>query len=98
MRHDDLKLRNLNDLREYVYKSLCEQNDLELGVFQITERFLVRSGSPCGIFFCLHGPRSVRVTAIWETDNNMIRFYGSEGQKVLKTQLNSSLGEVLATP
>jgi hypothetical protein len=80
-------LNNLNDLRSYVHKTICDQNELELGAFLITERILVRNRRPCGIFFCLHGPRSVRLTAIWETDRNTILFYSSSGQRVLKTQL-----------
>jgi hypothetical protein len=82
-----LRINNLNDLREYVYRTLCEENDFEMGVFEITERFLVRGGSPCGIYFCLHGPRNVKLTAIWETDRNSILFYGSCGERLCRTQL-----------
>ncbi len=42
---------------------------------------------PCGIFFCLHGPRDVRLTAIWETERNTILFYGATGERLHKTQL-----------
>jgi hypothetical protein len=51
---------------------------------------LVRNGNPCGIFFCLHGPRSVKLTAIWEIERNTILFYGSDGQRQQKTQLTSA--------
>ncbi|MHA1564418.1 MAG: hypothetical protein ACTSX7_03805 [Alphaproteobacteria bacterium] len=54
----------------------------------MTERILVRGGKPCGIYFCLHGPRSTKFSAIWETDRNRILFYGSSGERFLKTQLN----------
>jgi len=80
-------LDNLSDLRTYVHQTICKQNELELGAFVITERILVRGRRPCGIFFCLHGPRSVRLTAIWETDRNTILFYSSSGVRVLKTRL-----------
>jgi hypothetical protein len=53
----------------------------------MSERILVRNGKPCGIYFCLHGPRSVRLTAIWETERNTILFYGATGEKLSKTQL-----------
>ena len=53
----------------------------------MTERILLRSGAPCGIYFCLHGPRSVKFTAIWETDRNTILFYNSNGERFHKTQL-----------
>lgn len=87
MTASSLQLDNLNDLRAYVYEQLCEQNELELGAFPITERILVRGRHPCGILFCLYGPRSTRMTAIWETDRNTILFYNTSGQRVGKTRL-----------
>jgi hypothetical protein len=82
-----LQLDNLNTLRSYVHTTICDQNELAPGAFQVTERILVRGRKPCGIYFCLHGPRSVKLTAIWETDRNSILFYNSTGERVLKTQL-----------
>jgi hypothetical protein len=82
-----LQIENLHELRAYVQDALCKQNELEIGAFQVTERILVRGRRPCGIFFCLHGPRSVKLTAIWETDRNTILFYNSTGERTCKTQL-----------
>ena len=82
-----LQLDNLTDLRFYIHQSICKQNELEVGAFPVTERILVRGPKPCGIFFCLHGPRSVTFTAIWETDRNTVLFYNSCGERVGKTQL-----------
>jgi hypothetical protein len=80
-------IRDINDLKEYVHKTICDQNELELGVFPFAERVLARSGKPCGIFFCLYGPRSVKFTAIWEMERNMVLFYASSGERILKTVL-----------
>ena len=85
-----MPVHNLNDLRKYVQETLCHQNELEIGAFHITERLLVRGNVPCGIFFCLHGPRSVKLTAIWELQRNTILFYGSDGQRQQKTQLTAA--------
>jgi hypothetical protein len=87
MSADTLEIQDLDDLRNFVHSTLCEQNQLEKDAFDITERILVRGRRPCGIFFCLHGPRSVKLTAIWETQRNTILFYGSSGERTLKTQL-----------
>ena len=84
-------IQDLRSLREYVEQTICDQNELEVGAFAMTERILLRGGRPCGIYFCLHGPRSVKFTAIWETDRNTILFYGSTGQRQRRTQLNRSL-------
>jgi hypothetical protein len=87
MSAQSLQIDNLNELRNYVQNTICEQNELQVGAFSITERVLVRGRRPCGIFFCLHGPRSVKLTAIWETDRNTILFYSSSGERVGRTQL-----------
>jgi hypothetical protein len=84
---EPIAIDNLQSLRDYVHRTLCEQNELEVGAFRMTERILVRQGKPCGIYFCLHGPRSVKLTAIWETDRHTILFYGSDGQRQLRTRL-----------
>jgi len=82
-------IETIEELREFVEDRLCLQNDFEVGVFPLSERLLFRSGLPCGIFFCLHGPRSVQLNAIWETDANTILFYGSSGEKVEKIVLEN---------
>lgn len=84
------RLETLEDLRDYVNETICEHEHLEVGAFEMTERILVRSGTPCGVFFCIHGPRQVKFTAIWETDNNTIIFYGSTGERVFRTRLTES--------
>lgn len=81
------QIRNLDELREYVNETLCEYYDLQIDAFHLTERVLRRGGRPCGIYYCLHGPRAVRFTAIWESDRNQVLFYGAGGERVLKTQL-----------
>lgn len=85
-----VQIQSLDELRRYVQETICIQNELEIGAFRLTERILVRQGKPCGIFFCLHGPRSVKLTAIWETLGNTILFYGSGGERLHKIQLVQS--------
>jgi len=82
---------SLDDLRGYVNERLCEYDALERDAFRMTERILVRSGRPCGIYFCLHGPRQVKYSAIWETDHNTVLFYNPTGERYGRTQLVGSL-------
>ena len=84
------EFHDVRQLRTYVAQTLCRENDIEVGVFQITERVLKRRGRTCGVYFCLHGPRSVKLTAIWETDKNTILFYGSTGERFKLTRLSDS--------
>ena len=74
-----VRIANARDLRNYVYEYICDQNQLEAGVFHMSERILTRLGKPCGMLYCLFGPRSVKLTAVWETDRNTVLFYDSAG-------------------
>jgi len=81
------RLGSLNDLREFVHGVLCEHDQLEAGAFAMTERILTRGGKPCGIYFCLHGPRAVKFSAIWEKERNTVLFYGANGERFHRIQL-----------
>ncbi len=82
-----LRFHCLKKLRDYVNQILCHKEQLEPNAFELTERMLMRSGKPCGILFCLHGPRAVKFTAIWETERNTILFYTSSGERYHRAQL-----------
>ena len=83
------RLEDLSAIRRYVSETLCEKDRLESDIFPLSEQVLVRGGAPCGVYFCLQGPRSLCLTAVWETDSNTILFYGSRGERFRKTQLIS---------
>jgi hypothetical protein len=78
---------SMDDLREYINTTICTQYQLQCGAFPMTERILRRGGKPCGMYFCLLGPRATQFSAIWETDRNQVLFYGSGGERYQKTQL-----------
>ncbi len=90
-------IQTLDDLRIYVKNILCQQTQLEVDAFPLTERILMRSERPCGIFFCLHGPRAVKLSAIWETERNTILFYGQTGERFHKIHLVEAPQLELAT-
>jgi hypothetical protein len=81
------RLYDLHAIRRYVNQTLCEKDRLEASLFPLYERILMRDGAPCGLYFYLYGPRSMCLTAIWETDSNTILFYGSRGERFRRTQL-----------
>ena len=70
---------DMNSLRETVEHQLCELGHLEPKQFPMTQREVVRAGKTCGLYFCVHGPRSVKLTAIADLQNNTLIFYGSDG-------------------
>jgi hypothetical protein len=81
---------DLDDLRDFVQQTICSQNGLVVGAFSMTERAFLRGTRPCGLMFCLQGPRSVEWTAVWDADRRTILFYGSNGERVSRAKLANS--------
>jgi hypothetical protein len=68
-------------VRELVKDEICERHQLEKNAFPMTERMIIRKGRPCGMFFCMHGPRSVRITAVWDMARRAVILYDTLGQR-----------------
>jgi hypothetical protein len=68
-------------VREFVKEQLCERNKLEKDAFEMSQRVLVQRGDLCGFYFCIYGPRSVRLTAVWDLRRKLIFFYDSLGRR-----------------
>ena len=66
-------------LCETIEKRLCELGHLEPHQFPMTQREVVRGKKTAGVYFCLHGPRSVKLTAICDFHSGSVIFYGSDG-------------------
>jgi hypothetical protein len=90
MAHGECRLNNLDELKDYVYETLCQHDGLVRGAFSMSQQVLIRSGRACGMHFVVHGPRAVMLSAIWETRTSTILFYDSSGQRFMKTQLEAS--------
>ncbi len=84
-------IHNLDDLRAFIHKTLCDRENILQDQFGLSEVALQRNGRPCGLQFCLHGPRSVRLEAIWVCDRNLIYFYDARGVRFLKVRLQQHL-------
>lgn len=80
-------VQTLDDLRRYVHTILCEKENLLADQFRMTELRLTREGEPCGVQFCLRGPRSLRLAAIWAADQNTLFLYDAKGVRYRKLQL-----------
>lgn len=83
MRHPQIQsVTSLSELKTFIYQTLCHDHELLMNAFPTSETLLRRGkGELCGIMFCLHGPRSVKFTAIWERDHNRVLFYGPTGKR-----------------
>lgn len=84
-------IQTINELQCFVYRTLCNDHELLPDVFPTTENVLRKSnGSSCGIMFCLHGPRKIKFTAIWEKEHNRVLFYGPAGNRYQQIILEES--------
>ena len=76
------------DLKLFVYDTLCRDHELLMNAFPTSEMVLKRGKDrSCGVLFCLHGPRAVKISAIWERENNRVLFYGPTGKRYLQVDL-----------
>lgn len=83
--------RTIDELRQYIHHTLCEKENLVEDQFEMNEMELKRRGRVCGLQFALHGPRMVRLGAIWASDQNIIYFYDAAGERFRKVRLKSRL-------
>lgn len=81
------EITNIDQLRTFVLETLCQHEQLDAHAFRMTEQTLIRAGQACGLYFCLHGPRAVKFSAIWENQRNTVLFYNSSGERFLKVQV-----------
>jgi hypothetical protein len=87
---DTLCLPTLDQLREHIRQVLCQQDQLDPEQTPLEESVLRRSGRPCGLFFQVRGPRSVRTYAIWAGEERRILFYDSQGQRFGQVRLSEA--------
>lgn len=84
-------ISSLSDLKFFVYQTLCRDHDLLMNAFPTSETILKRGkADSCGMMFCLHGPRAVKISAIWEKANNRVLFYGPNGKRYYQVELGKT--------
>lgn len=76
-------------LRTNVHQGLADLGQLEVGSFPMTERVVVRGDDVCGIYFCLHGPRNVKLTAICDFQRRNVIYYGTDGVRAHESPVPS---------
>ena len=66
-------------LYDAIERRLCDLGHLVAKQFPMTRREVIRCGKVCGLYFCVHGPRSVKLTAICDFEKEIVIYYGSDG-------------------
>ncbi|MBX9655298.1 hypothetical protein K2Y11_16920 [bacterium] len=81
-----VRLTSFEDLEGFVREVLCLRADLDLAS-PLFRNVLKRKGRPCGVEFTLVAPRSVRLSAIWESFSSRVLFYDQNLDRFQVTQV-----------
>ena len=57
----------------------------------MTEVELRRGEQLCGIQFTLHGPRSVKLSAVWDSRKNEVLMYDAVGKRFSRIRLPNNI-------
>ena len=87
---DGLRFDSLEELCRFVANTLAALENLKPEHLKFTDEVLFRQGTPCGMHFCLYGPRELMLSAVWETETNSILFYGCNGDRLQRTALSAA--------
>jgi hypothetical protein len=83
-------LPTLDTLRQHVLETLCKHDLLDPKQTPFHQCLITRAGRPCGLFFEVQGPRSLRTYALWAGDENRILFYDGNGEGFAETTLSEA--------
>ena len=83
-------LPSFEELREYVRKTLCDQDALDPAQTPFFRTVVRRGGRPCGVVFHVEGPRLLKTSAVWAADTDRIIFYDSTGQRTRDVRLSEA--------
>lgn len=81
------EIRTMDQLRIFVHLMLCRRENLLEHHFPMTEIELLRNGRRCGAQFVLHGPRSVRLAAVYAEPTNEVLLYDATGRRFSRVRL-----------
>ena len=80
-------VKSIDQLRHFVHVTLCRKENLLEHHFPMTELELQQHGRRCGLQFVLHGPRSVKLAAVWAESSNEILLYDATGKRFGRIRL-----------
>ncbi len=80
-------VRTLDQLKHFVHVSLCRKENLLEHHFPMSELELLQRGIRCGYQFVLHGPRCVKLAAVWAEPSNEVLLYDATGKRFGRVRL-----------
>jgi hypothetical protein len=85
-----VSLPTLEELRDYVLRTLCTRDQLDPEQTPLYQGIIKRHGRPCGLFFQVAGPRMLKTYAVWAGEEDRILFYDSSGERFLQARLSDA--------
>ena len=83
----------VEELAGFVHAVLCDKDALDPAQAPLFRTPLRRRGRACGLVFHVEGPRLLRTSAVWSSDDARVIFYDSSG---LRFQEVTLVGEVMS--
>jgi hypothetical protein len=80
-------IRTRAEVAQYVHFRLCERENLLEDQSPLVAQPLRLGERICGWHYEVRGPRNVRLTAIWSSDQRMLYLYDAAGQRFEKKPL-----------
>jgi len=80
----------VEELAEFVHSVLCAKDALDMTQTPLFRTPLRRRGRVCGLVFHVEGPRLLRTSAVWSSDDACIIFYDSSGLRFHEVDLSES--------
>lgn len=80
----------VEDLAEFVHSVLCDKDALDPAQAPLFRTPLKRGSRVCGLVFHVQGPRLLRTSAVWSSDDGRIIFYDSSGLRFQEITLSES--------
>ncbi len=85
-----LALPTRDNLRRFVREMLSSRDRLDPLMTPFFQTPLTRGGKLSGVMYHLEGPRALKPSAIWVSEENRILFYDSTGTRFSEVRLTES--------
>lgn len=85
------EVRTSEDLKNFIHLALCRKENLLENHFPMTELQLRSKGEHCASQFTLHGPRSVKLSAVWDRRLNEVLLYDAVGKRFARVRMPNVL-------
>ncbi len=90
MERSVLALPTRENLRRFVREMLSSRDRLDPVMTPFFQTPLSRGGKLTGVMYHLEGPRALKPSAIWVSEENRILFYDSTGNRFGEVRLTES--------